>query len=93
MRAIKSVYLFIKHLLLSVFKRKKRPLSDEERQRLEDSSKWICEMFSDEPKPEERGKKFLECADGVFELPDNFTIQDFLELHGIYESEPELENR
>lgn len=96
MRVIKSVYLFIKHLLLSVFKSKNRSFSDEERQRLEDSFKRIraieCEMFSDESKFEERGKKFLECPEGTFELPDDFSIKDFLELHGIDYPEQALEN-
>lgn len=96
MRIIKSVYLFIKHLLLSVFKTKKRSFSDEERKRLDAAMKRIraieCEMFADEPKSEERGKKFLECPEGIFELPDDFTIQDFLELHGINEPEQTLEN-
>ncbi|UYZ83051.1 hypothetical protein MTZ49_10600 [Entomomonas sp. E2T0] len=93
MKVIKSVYLFIKHLLLSVFKTKKQSFSDEERKRLDATFRRICaiecEMFADEPKSEVKGKKFLECSEGIFILPDNFTTDDFLSIRGLVRVKPE----
>ncbi|MFD1260389.1 MULTISPECIES: hypothetical protein [Entomomonas] len=97
MKVINSIYLFIKHLLLSVFRTKKRLFSDEERERLDASFRRICaiqcEIFADEPKSQIKGKKFLECSEGIFILPDNFTKDDFLAMQGLVQVKPETKHK
>lgn len=91
MKAIKLVCSLIKSLFLSVFKTKPKIAYNKCDQSQGGRYLFSSDVIFEESSSTEGGK-YLFCAEGTFKLNDDFSFEDFLDLHCSDESALEKYN-